>query len=234
MTHIHVASAPRLAITPIDDVTVQGGSSVSVPVNATFMAGAFINLTASLPSFATLNPPGTGTGAVSTTITVSPPNGSAGTYPASVTATSLGMSVTETFDIIVTGDGGPANHAPVLSAPANQTVAVGSTLSFDVTASDADGDHVDLAGTGLPPGSDFLDNLNNTGTFTWSPGSGQAGMYLASFTGRDNRGGTGSASTAITVTGGGVENHVPTVTAPSNGAGGRGRQSLVHGDGLRS
>ena len=214
VTHIHVASAPRLAITPIDDVTVEGGSSISVPVNATFMTSAVINLTASLPSFATLNPPGTGTGSVNTTITITPPTGSAGTYHGSVTAISLGMSVTETFEIFVTGDSGPVNGAPVVSAPASRTIAVGSMLGFEVTATDPDGDHVDLFGSSLPPGSNFVDNANNTGSFSWSPVPGQAGGYIASFSGLDNRGGSGSASTAITVTGGGVENRAPTVTAP--------------------
>ena len=214
-THIHVASAPTLTITPIDDVTVAGGSSVSVPVNATGVPGAQITLTASLPSFATLNPPGTGTSTVVTTISVAPPVGSAGTYHASVTGTSLGVSVTEEFDIIVTGTGGGENHAPVLSAPAAMTVAVGSTLTFDVTATDSDGDHIDLFGSALPPGSAFLDHVDNTGTFTWSPVAGQAGTYTASFSGLDNRGGSGAASTEITVTGGGAENHAPTLSAPS-------------------
>src|SRR6267378_678194 len=214
VTHIRVASAATVTITPIDDVTLAEGGSLSVPVSAAGVAGAMVTLTASLPSFATLNPPGSGTGGVNTTITVSPPAGSTGTHHASVTATSLGVSVTELFDIIVTGGGGVENHAPVLSAPASQTVAIGSTLSFDVTATDADGDHVDLFGSALPPGSGFLDHGDNTGTFTWSPVPGQAGTYTASFSGTDNRGGSGSASTMITVTGGVVENHAPTLSAP--------------------
>lgn len=214
VTHIRVASAPGLTIAPIDDVTLADGSSISVPVSATGTPGALITLTASLPSFATLNPPGTGTGAVATTITVAPPAGSAGTYHASVTATSEEASVTESFDIIVTGAGGGENHAPVLSAPASQTIAVGSTLSFDVTATDPDGDHVDLFGSALPPGSAFVDHGDDTGTFTWSPISGQAGTHTASFSGVDNRGGSGSASTEIAVTEETVENHPPTVSAP--------------------
>ena len=215
VTHIHVESAPTLAINPIDDVTVAEGASISVPVNASGVPGAVITLTASLPTFATLNPPGTGTGAVSTTITVTPPTGSTGTHHASVTATSLGVSVTETFDIIVTGGTGTENHAPVLTAPATATVAVGSTLNFDVTATDPDGDHVDLVGSALPPGSTFHDNGDNTGTFAWSPITGQAGTHLASFSGNDGRGGSGSASTTITVTDVVSENHPPTVSAPA-------------------
>ena len=214
VTHIRVNSAPTVTITPIDDVTLAEGASISVPVTATGTPGALITLTASLPSFATLNPPGTGTGSVNTTIAVSPPAGSTGTHHATVTATSLGVSVTEGFDIIVTGGTGGTNHAPVLSAPANETVDIGSTLGFDVTATDADGDHVDLIGSALPPGSNFLDHGDNTGTFTWSPVSGQAGTHTASFSGTDGRGGSGAASTIITVTGGVAQNHAPTVSAP--------------------
>jgi hypothetical protein len=214
VTHLRVSSAPMLTITPIDDVTVEGGGSLSVPVHASGLPGELIVLTASLPTFATLNPPGTGTGSVSTTVTISPPMGSAGTYHASITATSAGTSVTEDFDIIVTGDTGGDNRPPVLSAPATATVEIGSTLSFVVTASDPDGDHVDLFGTALPPGSSFTDHANETGTFTWTPVVGQAGTYTASFTGLDNRGGSGSASTLITVTGDVDENHAPTLSAP--------------------
>ena len=215
-THIRVTSAPTLSITPIDDVTVPGGGSASVPVHASGVPGSTIMLTASLPAFATLNPPGTGTGSINTTVTVSPPNGSAGTYHASINATSDGNTVTENFDIIVTGTGGGDNHAPVLTAPLTATVAIGSTLSFDVTATDADGDHVDMYLSAQPPGSSFLDHANLTGTFEWTPIAGQAGTYTASFSGLDNRGGSGSASTVITVTGdAGPVNHAPVLSAPA-------------------
>jgi len=214
VTHVRVTSPPTLSITPIDDVTVAGGSFASVPVHVSGVPGAVIVLTAALPTFATLDPPGTGTGSVNTTVTVSPPSGSAGTYHSSITATSQGESVTELFDIIVTGAGGD-NRAPVLTAPVSETVAAGATLSFDVTATDPDGDHVDLFGSALPPGSTFTDHADDTGAFTWTPVSGQAGTYTASFTGLDNRGGSGSASTIITVTGGVIVNHPPTLSAPA-------------------
>ena len=215
VTHIRVAGPPMLAIDPIDDVTVEGGSTLSVPVHASGLPGALISLTASLPSFATLNPPGSGTGAVSTTITLDPPTGSAGTYHASVTAISEGEFVTEPFDIIVTGTGGPENNPPFVSAPAFATVEIGSSLSFLVTATDPDGDHVDLFGSALPPGSAFTDHGDNTGTFSWIPVAGQQGTHFASFSGLDNRGGSGAATTQILVTGGVEENQVPTLSAPA-------------------
>jgi putative Ig domain-containing protein/flagellar hook capping protein FlgD/Big-like domain-containing protein len=214
VTHIRVANAQELAITPINDVSVETGSSISVPVIALGPPGQLITLAASLPSFATLLAPGTGTGNVTTTISVAPPQGSAGTYHASVTASANGATVTELFDIIVTGTGGGENDAPVLSAPSSETVDAGSSLTFDVTATDPDGDHVSLFGSGMPPGSTFLDHANNTGTFTWNTTASQGGTYTASFSGLDGRGGSGSASTQITVVGAPVENHPPTLTAP--------------------
>lgn len=213
-THIRVASAPTLAITPIDDVTVAAGGTGSISVHAAGVPGALISLTASLPSFAILNPPGSGTGAVSTTIDILPPTGSAGTYHASVTAVSLGVFVTENFDIIVTGGDGQQNHAPQLTAPATETVAVGDLLEFDVNATDPDGDHVDMFGSELPPGSTFTDHGNQTGTFSWTPTMAMTGANMASFTGLDNRGGSGTASTLITVTGAHPANHAPVLTAP--------------------
>src|SRR5882762_511146 len=124
LTHIRVAPVQTLTITPIGDVTVAEGDVVQVPVNVTFKPGAPITLVASLPSFATLIPPTSGTGALSTAITASPQAGSAGTYHASVTATSDASvtPVTENFDFIVTGAGGGGNHPPALIAPATRTV----------------------------------------------------------------------------------------------------------------
>src|SRR5439155_1512670 len=94
---VPVVSAP-----PLREVT--DGSNLPVPVNASGPAGVLITLLGSLPSFATLEAPGSGLGSVSTSISLAPPVGSAGTYHASITASSSGVPpVIENFDIIVTG-----------------------------------------------------------------------------------------------------------------------------------
>ena len=72
VTHLRVGSPPTLMITPIDDVTVADGGFLSVPVHASGVPGALITLTAALPTFGTLNPPGTGTNEVTTTISLTP------------------------------------------------------------------------------------------------------------------------------------------------------------------
>jgi hypothetical protein len=86
-----------------------------------------------------------------------------------------------------------------VTAPATQTVDEGQLLSFTVTATDADGDHVTLTASGVPSGATFTDNGNNTGTFSWMPGSTQSGTYSVTFAGDDGNGGTGTATTVITV-----------------------------------
>jgi PKD repeat protein len=175
-----------------------------VNVNVSNPDSGLINATASLPAFATLNAPttSTGTGILATTITIHPTTGTAGSYSASVTATGDGQSATEEFTITVTAAG--ANTAPVVTAPANQSVNEGQTVTFTVSATDANSDHVTLTASGLPSGAAFNDLGNNTGTFTWSPNFTQSGTYTVTFTGNDGHGGSATATTTITV------NDVPT------------------------
>jgi PKD repeat protein len=52
---------------------------------------------------------------------------------------------------------------------------------------------------GSPTGSSFVDNGDNTGTFSWTPGFTQAGSYTVTFRGTDGNGGSAMATTAITV-----------------------------------
>jgi PKD repeat protein len=52
---------------------------------------------------------------------------------------------------------------------------------------------------GSPTGSSFVDNGDNTGTFSWTPGFTQAGSYSVTFRGTDGNGGSAQATTAITV-----------------------------------
>jgi hypothetical protein len=91
------------------------------------------------------------------------------------------------------------NHPPVVTAPATQSVNEGQLLTFTVTATDADGDHVTLTASGVPSGATFTDNGDNTGTFSWMPGSTQSGTYTVTFNGDDGHGGTATATTVITV-----------------------------------
>ena len=202
-THIMVleGNAGPVTIAPIDDVSVAEGGSVTVNVSASDPDSSDMSLSASgLPAFATLNPPttSTGTGSLQTTITVAPGAGTAGSYPVTLTVTAGSETDTEAFTITVTGTGGE-NTPPVVDAPDTRTVNEGELLTFTVTATDADSDTVGLSISNLPNGATFVDNGDNTGTFTWTPGDEQSGSYTITFTGDDGNGGTDTETTAITV-----------------------------------
>ena len=116
---------------------------------------------------------------------------------------------------------GGGNHDPVVDAPESASVPVGSTLTFAVTASDADsGDTVTLSASNVPAGGAFSPNPATgnpaTGQFTFTPGASQAGQtYTVVFTADDGQGGVTSADVEISVTsGGGGGNTVPTISVP--------------------
>ena len=105
----------------------------------------------------------------------------------------------EIIHVTVLDAGGGGNTPPVLDAPATQSVDEGQTLSFTVSATDADADTVDLTVDHLPFGVSFVDHGNNTATFTWTPDSQQSGSYTFVFTGNDRNGGTDTDTTVVTV-----------------------------------
>jgi hypothetical protein len=94
-----------------------------------------------------------------------------------------------------------SNTPPVLSAITNQTVAEGKSLQIPVSASDADGDKINLAITNLPSFGQFTDNGNGTGTISLAPGSADAGVYAGiTVTATDAGGLSDSQTFVLTVT----------------------------------
>jgi hypothetical protein len=107
-------------------------------------------------------------------------------------------------DVVITGfdcgTGFLPNNPPSIgvSGGTNQSVSVGSELSFSVTANDADGDDLSLQSTSLPGGALF-DATNGPAplesTFTWTPVA--TGKYSAVFTASD---GKAVATQAVSIT----------------------------------
>ena len=89
--------------------------------------------------------------------------------------------------------------APVLTVPGAQTVSEGALLTFTVSATDADGQTVDLFASNLPGDATFTDNHNNTGSFSWTPNTFDAGFYVVFFMADDTFGGTDNESVQIEV-----------------------------------
>jgi len=91
------------------------------------------------------------------------------------------------------------NRPPVVSAPDLATVAVGSTLHFNVAAIDPDDDPITLSATGLPSAAHFDPA---TGEFTFTPTDlcdAEDDVYAPTFTAADGAGGFTSVPVRITV-----------------------------------
>ncbi|WP_370575603.1 disaggregatase related repeat-containing protein, partial [Methanomethylovorans sp.] len=95
------------------------------------------------------------------------------------------------------------NHAPVLNTVGSRTVDAGNTLRFTASASDIDGDVLVYSASGLPEGAIF-DSTSES--FSWTPSSGQAGIYTVVFKVTDGKL-TDSETISITVN---AENTTPT------------------------
>jgi hypothetical protein len=105
---------------------------------------------------------------------------------------SQAMSATE----VVTINVGNVNRPPVLNPIGNKTVSEGQILSFNVTASDPDGNALTYSAPNLPAGATF-DPV--TQKFSWTPTYNQTGNYSVTFTVTDN-GAPNSESTSETIT----------------------------------
>ena len=185
-------------------LSVNEGVMVSFTATATDADGDHVTLTASgVPSGAVFTDLGNNTA----TLVWTPSLTASGTYTITVTGND-GHGGTDTAVTTLTVlDVGGGNVAPVLSVPSTRTVNEGVTLSFNVSATDANGDIANLTATGLPAGATFVDHDDNTGTFTWMPASDQSGTYTVTFMADDGHGGTDTETTVITVldvTGGGA------------------------------
>lgn len=80
-------------------------------------------------------------------------------------------------DGMVTVQAASANHRPVLTPIADQTMAENQILTVAASATDPDGDALVLTALHLPPFASFLDQGNGSGVFTFAPGFDAAGYY---------------------------------------------------------
>ena len=90
------------------------------------------------------------------------------------------------------------NGPPVLGAIGNRTVAVGSQLSFMLTATDPDNEEIIFSASPAPlPANATLNQ--NTGEFLFKPDGSQTGAIQLTFFARDGRGGVDSETVTLTV-----------------------------------
>jgi hypothetical protein len=158
---------------PIGSRTVGDGGSLAVAISASDPDGDPVSFEAlGLPSGASLTDHGDGTAELAWT----PAPGTSGTFPVTVVATDAGeppASDSEEFTITV----GDANRPPVLAPIGDRSLREGETLAVVVTASDPEGDALQLTMDGLPNGASFTDRGDGTAELLWTPGPGTTGVH---------------------------------------------------------
>jgi hypothetical protein len=102
----------------------------------------------------------------------------AGTYQVKFTATDGHAQISQTVNLTVNN----VNRPPVLVAIGDKSVNENSLLSFQISATDADGDSITYSAEGLPSGAAFAGQ-----TFSWTPNYDQAGTYQVKFTATDGQ-----------------------------------------------
>lgn len=155
----HVNRAPLLA--PIGSKTGKEGDTLTFTVSASDPDGDPLTFSAAnLPTGATF---------IDRMFRWTPAFDQAGTYPGvQFTVTDGSLTASEAITLTIAD----ANNPPVLAPIGAKTGKEGELLTFQVTATDPDGNPLVYAAANLPAGATFSDQV-----FRWVPTFEQAGMY---------------------------------------------------------
>ncbi len=182
-----VNRAPTLA--PVGDQQVDPGVQLAIAFSATDPDGDSVSYAVQpLPSGAAL---------AGNAFTWTPTLAQVGSYPVTVTATDSGSPAASDSEAIVITVG-RVNHPPVLAPIGNRTVDLGQSARIAISASDADGDALTLACSGLPSEATFTDLQDGTGEILWAPTV--AGMSAATCSATDAAAPPGSDQESFTLT----------------------------------
>ncbi len=163
----------------IGNKSITEGIPLNFGVSATDAESTPVLTTSLLPTGAAFTDNGNGTGAFSWT----PGYTQSGTYLVMFYARDDSLAVdSELVQVFVLEAG---NQAPVLAAIGPKTTTEDVNLNFAVSASDPDGTTPNLTATGLPTGATFTNHGDGTGTFDWTPGFTDAGVYNVTFRASD-------------------------------------------------
>jgi hypothetical protein len=163
ITVTHVNRPPVLS--PIGPKTVDEGEALVFTISAVDLDADALTYSAfNLPDGAVFDP---GSGTFSWT----PGYVQAGVYPNVRFQVSDG-TFTDSEEITITVN--HVNRPPVLSPIGSKTVDEGEALVFIISATDPNGDALTYSASNLPDGAIFD---SGSGTFSWTPGYGQAGVY---------------------------------------------------------
>ncbi len=169
------AQANQLPVlNPIGAKTVDEGANLNFGVTATDAESIPTLTTSALPAGATFIDNLNGSGTFDWTPTFS----QSGSYNVTFYATDDSLAVDSEIVTITVNN---VNQAPILAAIGAKTIDENVNLNFGVSATDPDGTIPTLTTSALPTGAIFTDNTNGTGTFNWTPGFDQSGLYNVTF-----------------------------------------------------
>ncbi|MBO0838522.1 MAG: putative Ig domain-containing protein, partial [Actinobacteria bacterium] len=178
------------AITSSSSVTFYTGISASHTITTTGYPNPALTETGALPTGLTFTDNSNGTGTISGT----PPSGSAGSYPVTISASNGQGNATQNLTITVS-----ASAAPSITSAASATFAPGTAGTFTVTTTGSPTAALAAASSpALPSGVTFKDNGNGTATISGTPPAGSQGTYAVTIT-ASNPVGTVSQAFRLTV-----------------------------------
>ena len=174
-------------LTPIGNKNVNENTTLTFSISATDADGDSLTYsTSALPSGAAFN-------ASSKTFSWTPTYSQSGSYQITFSANDgYGGTASETINIAVNNK----NRAPVLTPIGNKNVDDNATLTFSISATDADGDSLTYSTSTLPTGAAF--NASSK-TFSWTPTYSQSASYQITFSVNDGFGGLDSETITVTV-----------------------------------
>jgi hypothetical protein len=203
ITVIEVNHDPEITSSPV--TTATEGIPYIYEVQATDPDGDALTFTL------TTSPEGMTINGATGMINWTPDNTQSGSRPVVVEVTDgLGGRATQSFTIEVTE---AINAEPQITSAPLITAVVGLTYTYDVHATDPDGDALTFSLTTFPEGM----TINaNTGVITWTPTLGQLGDHNVALDVNDGSGGTDNQSYTITVVESVAQQIIVTIKGPSS------------------
>ena len=180
------------AVTPVDSQTTTEGVLLVFDVFATDPEDIPTLTAPVLPSGASFADSGNGSG----TFEWTPGFLQSGIHIVTFIATDDSSAVDSHQVTITVSDGG--NQSPVLDSIGAQGTSEGVNHTFVVTATDIE-DTPGLSTSVLPAGASFVDSGNGAGSFSWTPGFLQAGVYEITFFATDDSSAVDSEIVTFTV-----------------------------------
>jgi alpha-tubulin suppressor-like RCC1 family protein len=163
-----VTRSPAIKKIPATTATV--GIVMNLHITATGYPAPALTESGTLPGALAFTDHGNGTASLAGT----PSPASGGSYPITVTATSTSGSASTAFILKI-------DEAPAITSSAYARAAIGSTFSFQVTATGYPAPRITESGA-LPKGITFK---SATGTFSGTPKAGTAGSYPVTITAKN-------------------------------------------------